>query len=263
MAKIIDFHTHVYPKAIAQKATQSICDFYELGTDLVGTPEVLLERGKEAGISEFVLLPVAVKPERVRSINQFIVQQVAEHKEFYGFGTLHADMDNMNEEIDYMESVGLKGIKIHPDFQKFPIDDERLFPVYDRIQGSLPIIFHCGDYRYDFSSPERLARILKEFPKLTVIAAHLGGWSVYEEAFELLKNQNCYFDISSSMSFISTEQMNKYVHGYGTEKLVFGSDFPLGDPVKEIEYFEKLDLTPYEREQIAFRNAEVILNVNK
>lgn len=260
--KIIDFHTHIYPESIAKKATDSICDFYGLETKLTGTASVLLEQGRKAGISGFVLLPVAVKSEQTHHINQFIADEIKAHSEFFGFGALHAAMPDFNSEIDYIESVGLKGIKLHPDTQQFAIDDERLFPAYDRLQGELPLLIHCGDRRYDYSHPRRLLHIMNEFPKLQVIAAHLGGWSVFEEGFKLLKNKECYVDISSCMSFLTKEQMVRYIRGYGADRILFGSDFPLWDPVKETESFLRLDLHTDEQEKIAFRNAETILKIS-
>lgn len=259
--QIIDFHTHIYPEQIAGRATESISDFYHLSTNLIGTPDVLLERGKAAGIAKYVLLPVAIRPEQIHHINQFIVQEVEKHPEFYGFGTLHAGMDSYDEEIRYIEAAGLKGIKLHPDTQQFPIDDERLFPIYDQLQHRLPVLIHCGDRRYDYSHPKRLRRIMDQFPHLQVIAAHLGGWSVFEEAFDLLKDSRCYLDISSCMSFLSPEQMKKYIEGYGADRILFGSDFPLWDPVKEVEAFLRLDLKKEEQEKIAFRNACAILGL--
>lgn len=258
--QIIDFHTHIYPEPIAEKATQSICDFYNLNTDLVGTAKALLERGKKVGISKYVLLPVSIKPEQVHHINRFIVQEVANHSEFFGFGTLHAGMKNFDDEIEYIRNSGLNGIKLHPDTQQFPIDDARLFPIYESLQNGFPILVHCGDKRYDYSHPRRLRRVLDLFPQLRIIAAHLGGWSVYDEAVELLKDANCYFDISSCMGFLSPKQMEKYINAYGTDRILFGSDFPIGDPVKEVESFLRINLTTDEREKIAFRNAEIILN---
>lgn len=102
---------------------------------------------------------------------------------------------------------------------------------------------------------------MDQFPHLQVIAAHLGGWSVFEEAFDLLKDSRCYLDISSCMSFLSPEQMKKYIEGYGADRILFGSDFPLWDPVKEVEAFLRLDLKKEEQEKIAFRNACAILGL--
>ncbi len=258
--QIIDFHTHIYPESIAAKASASVCDFYNLEKSFIGTSEILLEQGKKAEISGYVLLPVANSPENVHHINQFIVREKNLHEEFYGFGTLHAAMDDFQSELDYIEGSGLLGIKIHPDSQKFNIDDKRMFPIYDSIQGRLPILIHCGDKRFDYSHPRRLLNIISNFPRLQIIAAHLGGWSIFEEAFELLKDKDCYVDMSSCMSFMAPEQMVKYIKGYGADRVLFGSDFPIWDPSKEAEAFLKLGLNYQEQEKIAFRNAQSILN---
>ena len=258
--RIIDFHTHIYPDPLARKGSQSICELYDLQSDLVGSAGALLAEGKKAGIETFVLLPVSIKPEHVHSINQFTAEAVGRHEAFVGFGTVHPAMEHLVDTLAEIETLGLKGVKIHPDTQRFPIDDERMNPVYDALQGRMPIMIHCGDPRYDNSHPRRLKKVLKEFPKLTVIAAHLGGWSIFDTAFECLKDENCFVDISSSMMFMSKEQMEQYIAGYGADRVLFGSDFPLWSPAQEVEAFLKLNLKPDDREKIAYRNALGILN---
>ena len=66
--EIIDFHAHIYPEKIADKATQATGDFYNISPACTGTAESLISEGRKAGISRFVILPVATKPEQVRSI---------------------------------------------------------------------------------------------------------------------------------------------------------------------------------------------------
>ena len=101
--QIIDIHTHVYPDKVAKKASDSIRDFYDIyGGQMDGTVEMLLERGKEAGISKYVILPVSNAANRVRSINNFILEQTAAHDCFIGFGTLHADLENLEEEAEWI-----------------------------------------------------------------------------------------------------------------------------------------------------------------
>ena len=119
-----------------------------------GKVETLLELGQRAGTDKFVILPVAIKPEHTRSINNFILDQVANQPKFYGFGTVHAGMEQLSDEVDYILGAGLKGIKLHPDSQVFPIDDPRLFPMYEHLQGKIPVIFHVGDDRYDYSDSD-------------------------------------------------------------------------------------------------------------
>ncbi len=259
---IIDIHTHVYPDPIAQKATDSIKDFYNLGGGgMNGTVSMLKQRGKEAGISTFVILPVAVMPERTRHINDFILQQVSENEEFIGFGTVHAAMENIADEADYIMQKGLRGIKMHPDTQRFAIDDARLFPMYEAIEGRIPVILHMGDHRYDYSQPSRLRHVLELFPRLQAIAAHFGGYGMYEEAYSQLHDKDCIFDISSSMMFMEPGVAEEYIGRYGAERMAYGTDYPLWDPVHEVEVFKKLKLTDDQFEQIAHKTTERFLNL--
>ena len=260
--KIIDIHTHVYPEKIASAAVHTVRDFYQLEKCAMdGTASTLLQRGAEAGVSRFVLMPVANRAEQVSSINNFISRQVAENPTFLGFGAIHADFGEIDAEVERIVSMGLIGIKVHPDFQKFPIDDSRLYPMYESIQGRLPVLFHMGDPRYDFSHPARLRRVLKDFPKLEAIAAHFGGHTMYETARENLQDTSCVLDISSTMMFLPKKEVERYISVYGSERLAFGTDYPLWDPVSEVEHFLSLDITMAEKEQMAHKTAERILKL--
>ncbi len=260
---IIDIHTHIYPEKIAQKATQSVRDFYELegSVQMNGTADMLLTQGDRAGISQFVVLPVSNSPAHVRSINEFIVEQAKQQPRFIGFGTLHADMEGLQEEAEWILTQGLHGIKMHPDSQRFSIDDPRLFPVYEQLQGVIPVMLHMGDPRYDYSHPARLRRVLDNFPHLQVIAAHFGGYSMFETARENLSDKDCIFDISSAMMFMEPGQAEHYIGLYGAERMAYGTDYPLWDPVTEVNRFMQLKLTDEQFEQIAHKTAERILKL--
>lgn len=260
--EFIDFHTHVYPDAIAPKAAESVRQFYSLGNEAMnGTVDMLLEKGDAAGTTRYVILPVAMRPDRTRHINDFILEQLAKEPRFFGFGTIHAGMEHITDEVDYIMEKGLKGLKMHPDSQVFPIDDERLFPVFEQVEGKLPILFHMGDLRYDYSHPARLKRVLELFPRLQVIAAHFGGYSMYEEAYVQLKDKDCFFDVSSSLMFMDEGVAETYINRYGAERFVYGSDYPMWDPQVEMERFLKLKLSDAQREQIAHKTAEYLLNI--
>lgn len=260
--KLIDIHTHIYPPAIARKAAASIREFYQLGTDeMDGTAGTLLQKGSEVGIDRFVILPVSMRPERTRHINDFILSQVAVQPRFLGFGTIHAGMENITDEVQYIMDNGLRGLKMHPDSQVFAIDDERLFPAYEMLQGRLPVILHMGDTRYDYSHPARLRRVLELFPNLQVIAAHFGGYGMYETAYDLLHDKDCIFDVSSSMMFMEDGIPEKFINIYGAERMAFGTDYPLWDPVPETKRFLQLKLTDAQFEQIGHKTAERILNL--
>ena len=259
--RIIDIHTHVYPDAIAAKAARSIRNYYHLGDNMDGTVDTLLERGAAAGVTDYLILPVAVKPEHVHSINDFTLQQMQAHDCFTGFGTIHIDMDNLMEEVERIPNLGLKGIKIHPDCQHFDIDDPRLFPVYEAVQGKLPMMMHLGDEQYDHSHPARLRRVLELFPNLQVCAAHFGGHTMYETAKEYLSDTNCIMDISSTLMFLDKRTAEGYVNHYGAERLAFGTDYPVWDPKREVDLFLSLNLTDEQKEQIAWKTAARFLNL--
>ncbi|MBQ8537910.1 MAG: amidohydrolase, partial [Clostridia bacterium] len=121
---IIDTHAHIYPDAIAQKAARSIGEFYEIPMDLDGTLGSLLSAGQAAGISRFLVHSVAVTWERAHNINDFIHASVQAHPDLLiGFGSTHPDHPEMEKELDRIMALGLKGVKLHPDFQYFGLDD--------------------------------------------------------------------------------------------------------------------------------------------
>lgn len=258
--KIIDFHTHIYPDKIADKAAESIAKFYRLdGDGLVGSVDNLLKLEQEAGVEQAAVLPVAMKPNQTRRVNEFVRETTQIHKNLIGFGTVHAGMDNLCEEGEFLIRNGYRGVKIHPDMQHFAINDLRLYPFYDLIQGKLPIIFHMGDSRYNYSNPVRLRIILNQFPQLTCIAAHLGGLEMYDIAYDNLYETNCCLDISSVLRFSPGDEVLKWIRAYGAERMIFGTDFPLWNPVKEVKTFQSLGLTTRELEQIGHKTAERIL----
>lgn len=259
----IDFHCHVYPDAIAPKAADNVRQFYNgLGDPSIdGCAQTLLDRGTKAGVQKFVILPVAVRPSRTRHINDFILSEVEKEPRFFGYGTVHAGMENITGEVRYIMDKGLRGLKMHPDYQLFSIDDPRLFPVYEMIGEKLPVIFHMGDQRYDYSHPARLRKVLELFPRLQVIAAHFGGYTMHQEAARLLHDKNCFFDVSSSLMFMEEGEAEHYINRHGADRFVYGSDFPMWDPVVEMERFQRLKLTDDQKEQIAHITAEQILNV--
>ncbi len=260
--KFIDIHTHIYPDKIAKKATDSVRDFYQIeGSNMDGTVDMLLRRGTEAGIDRFVVLPVSNTPGRVRSINTFLLEQTKLHDNFIGFGTVHAEMEGLGDEVDWILDNGLRGIKMHPDSQRFNIDDERLFPVYEAVKGKIPVMLHMGDPRYNYSHPVRLRKVLDLFPGLEVIAAHFGGYSMFHTARELLWDTDCIFDVSSALMFMEQGEAERYINSYGAERMAYGTDYPLWDPVTEVNRFLQLKLTDEQFEQIAHKTAERIFGL--
>ena len=250
-----DAHAHIYPEKIAEKATASVGAFYGLNMDNVGLPEVLLHEGGGAGIDQFAVCSVATKVEQVRSINGFIEGECKKHPEFVGLAAWHQDIEDVEGELDDIERRGLKGIKLHPDFQEFQIDDPKMLPFYRAAhRRGLPILFHTGDIRKDFSSPRRLARLLDKLPDLVCVAAHLGGYTEWDAARECLRAPNVYVDTSSSIAFIGPERALESVAHFGIERVMFGTDFPMWRAGEELERFFGLGLSEEENRAVLYGN---------
>ena len=254
---VIDSHCHIYPEKIAQPATESTGRFYDIPPLCDGRVDSLLSIGEKAGIDRFVVQSVATTPHQVASINKFIAKEVSLYQgKFIGLGTLHPDSTDLKGDVETIKELGLHGVKLHPDIQQFKIDDYRCLKIYELCEEEkLPILMHTGDYRYDYSNPNRLMPILDIYTNLTVIGAHLGGWSIWEEASQKLKGyKNFYVDTSSSLYELPREKATEIIRAYGIDKVLFGTDFPLFSPDIELERFMALPLTDEERKKILSEN---------
>lgn len=260
--EIIDAHSHIFPEKIAEIATESIGKFYEMPMTGYGVSEKLIESGKKIGVSRYLVCSTATTQHQISAINHFISAECKAHPEFYGFGTTHADSENLNADVEEILSLGLHGVKLHPDFQKFNADAPEAYEIYERIEGKLPLLIHCGDNRYDFSAPHRIANIHKNFPKLKILAAHLGGYQRWDDAEKLLvADETLKFDISSSLAFMSPEKAAHIIHTYGSENCFFGSDFPMWSHEEELERFFALGLTEEENRMILSENIKSFLGL--
>ena len=262
--EIIDAHAHIYPQKIAEKATVTIGKFYDIKMEMpAGTAEQLIEDGKRAGVNRYVVHSVATTAHQVRSINEFIKKEMDEHEEFIGFMTLHQDLteEEIEKEVDWCIKNGFKGVKLHPDFQKFYIDGEDAEKFYRVIGDRLPILFHTGDDRYEYSKPKRLVTMAKKYPNVKFIAAHFGGYRCWKDVGFYVGLDNVYFDTCSSLTFISKETARDIIDLLGADKFFFGTDFPMWDAEKELERFNAIEMTNEERKMILSENIKKLLKI--
>lgn len=263
---IIDAHAHIYPDKIAPRAVPAIGTFYLVPMQGEGTADDLLARYGECGITHAIVHSVATTAKSVPTINSFIAEQCAQHPEFIGFGTMHQEFEDVEAEVDRALALGLHGFKLHPDTQQVNMDDPRLMDFYEVIAGRVPLVLHTGDYRYDYSSPRRLVKVLKAFPDLVVNAAHLGGWSIYDVGYdvlheELLGEERLFVDASSAFAFTGRRHMRELVRMWGADRVMFGTDYPMWQPAQELNEMMHCDLTDDELEKILWKNAEVFSGV--
>ncbi len=263
MRSIIDFHCHVYPEKIADRAVENIKHFYELDNmHGDGKASSLIESGEKFGVKHFVVFSVATAPHQVHSINSFIARTVKEYDGLMtGFGTLHPESENLEADFYELLSLGLKGVKLHPDFQRFQLDDPRCDKIFSLCEGKLPVIIHAGDSRFDYSNPERIENILKKHEKLTLIAAHFGGWSCWKQAAErLCRYTNLYVDCSSTFRWLSVGEVEELISIYGADRVLFGTDYPMWGYETELTDFEKLCLSDGDKDKILCGNAKKLLS---
>ena len=171
---IIDAHAHIFPEKIAEKAAAGISGFYDnMPVAYNGMLKTLLAEGEAAGVSRFVVQSVATVPEQVPSINSFIAASVCAYPDkLIGFGALHPDYPDIAGETERIISLGLKGIKLHSDFQRFNIDDERAFPIYEAAEGRLPPSSE-GKSLPSFSPKPKLLRYCNHFSNASSMEEYL------------------------------------------------------------------------------------------
>ena len=255
--RVADIHAHIFPHKIAAKATESIGDFYDTPLPHIATMENLVEEEKQAGISNFVVSSSATGPAQVAPLNDFIAASIVGHDNVIGFGSLFPTMEGWEAELERLQTMGIRGIKIHPDFQRVNIDDPAAVAMYRGIaKAGLPVLFHTGDSRYDYSSPERLLNLLRQVPDLVVIAAHFGGYCAWEQSVKIVMPENVFYDTSSSLIFLGKERAGEYLEKLGAHRFLFGSDFPMWTPKLELNLFLQLGLDETTRDQILFGNFE-------
>ncbi len=200
-----------------------------------------------------------------------------------GFGTIHPEFEGYRDEIQRMKELGIKGVKFQPDFQKFYPDNERMFPIYaELIKAGLIILFHSGHeikpVDLVYSTPQRLARVLdamqseinnydyrvqidgKPSGPVKFIAAHLGGYRMWDEVEEHLVGRDLYFDASYAFGRMDPARAVRIIRCHGSDRILFGSDFPFAQQGKDIQAVLQLDMGQEEKKRILGQNALRLLD---
>lgn len=265
MIPIIDAHAHIYPDAIAEHAAQSIGDFYQYyGMYYDGRLSTLLAAMRQTGFGRAVVSSVATTPHQVSSINRFLAEAVREYPDHISaLGTMHPQSADPAADFATIVSLGLHGVKLHPDFLQMPMDSPGFYRIYALCEGRLPVCCHLGDSRYDFTNPNRAARVLADFPNLTLVGAHLSGYTVWDrvEAAQLYEYPNLYADCSSTLQLVAPETSKRLIRAFGADRVCFGTDYPMWEGAPELSALRALGLTEDELASILHGTAERIYGV--
>jgi predicted TIM-barrel fold metal-dependent hydrolase len=261
---IIDLHAHCFPDQLAPRALSLLAERAGIEPYFNGTVSGLKAVIDEVGIDRVVLQPIATRPEQTAGVNRWVLS--LDDPRVISFGTIHPETQGWQDELKKLVGAGIKGVKFHPNYQDFMVDDPKLFPLYEAIfTAGLIVLFHSGvDLWYPDSNqchPRQLKKVLALFPGATIIGAHMGGFRCWEAVEENLIGTDLYFDTAFSFGELGAERMEKLIRAHGVEKVLFGTDLPWGRPRGEIANLKTLKLSAEEQRLILGGNAQRLLRI--
>ena len=260
---IIDVHTHIFPDNLAGKALSALREnsgFYITYTD--GTAADLLKSMDTAGIGKSFIANIATKPKQAESILEW--SKTIRSSRLIPLGSVHPADLNWEKNLEAVKEAGLPGIKLHPMYQNFTIDDRAVYPLYEKCRNlGLFILMHTGfDVAFPGDQralPEKLARVNTDLPGLTFIAAHWGGWQAWDSVNEHLTGRDIYLD-TSFLRELSSDQLSFILRNHPRERILFGSDSPWNIQKEEVDAVRRLELAEKEIDMIFSKNALKLLN---
>ncbi len=253
-AMLYDVHTHAFHPKIVHKVLDQLSDHYGLPATGTGVAGDLIDRIHRAGIDRAVVHTAATSPDQVIPANNWAIDLNQRYDELIGFGSIHPGFDRWEWSLDRLEQAGICGIKLHPDFQGYAMDDPAMMPIYEAMSGRFVVMIHIGDRNPPGSNPTdpyKVKRLHEQFPDLQIIAAHMGGFMHWKWVLDGLAGTDIYIDTSSTLSLIDDATLHEIVRRHPRERILFGSDYPLFDPGAEMaELQRRLRFTDAELEQV-------------
>ncbi len=262
---LIDFHTHAFPEKIASKAIEKL-SFASGGLTPYtnGTFFDLKRLLGQSSIDKAVVLSIATNAHQQKNVNDFAAS-INNGQDIFAFGSVFPNAPDALEELERIKALGLKGVKLHPDYQGFSVDDEKMKPIYKKIgELGLITIFHAGqDYGFAppyGATPEKLEKALSWFSS-PVIAAHFGGVGCGEQVLERLCGKDIYFDTSFSYGTLPKYYAGEIINRHGADKILFGTDTPWHTAEMEMKLLNSLEISHANWEKITHKNAEKLLGI--
>jgi predicted TIM-barrel fold metal-dependent hydrolase len=258
---IVDGHCHVWPDAVAERALAVPSG--ELRRFGDGKVSSLLAAMDEGGVDFAVCLAVANTADRVEAANRFVGS--LDPRRLVGFGSIHVGL-SPGANVESLRRYGLRGVKVHPLFQGYSLDDSRLFEIFEALEGEFVVTVHVGEggEGAERCSPAMVRTIARTFPKLDLIACHFGGYKRLDEAEELVVGlPNISLDTSwpPSLASIDTSRLRRLIGRHGHERIVFASDWPMADPAAEARAVRNLGLSEEQTAAILGGNLARLLDL--
>ena len=256
-----DVHTHAFHPKIAAKVIHQLEDYYHVPSVGTGEFKDLARRLERAGLTRCCVHSAATSPEQVVPANRWAISLKKKNPAFIPFGTMHPGFAKMEDELAVLWNAGIRGIKLHADFQGFWLDDPALEPLFAAMEGRFTLMAHVGDARPpkdNPSCPYKVAAIKRKFSRLQIIAAHFGGVHHWKWVIDALQGLDIYLDTSSTLWAIDQETLEALWNAFPRNHFLFGSDYPLFDPADEMENLrQRLCLSEAQMEEL-LTNAEAL-----
>jgi uncharacterized protein len=262
---ILDTHVHVFPDKVAAAALPGLAERAGMEPRFDGTLRGLLAAMERTGVARSVVQPVATRPQSVAAVNDWAAS--LKSGRVLSFGAMHPDHPDPGAEIARLAALGLRGFKLHPEFQVFHPDDDRMAPIYEAaLAHGLVVFFHAGaDIAIPtvHSTPRSFARVLDTYPALTVVLAHMGGWKQWDEVLEVLAGRDVYLETSFTLPYVGAQAFRDLVAAHGAARVVFGSDGPWADAADAAAGIAGLGLPAADLEAILWGNGAELLGLGE
>lgn len=263
--KLFDTHVHCFPDKLEGKVLPGLSQISDTPYYGSGTLSDTAAKLHQAGCDGFLLLHIATNPRQEHSVNGFAIE--CQQAGYLSFGSVHPLSPNRLDELRRIGEAGLRGVKFHPDYQDFFVDDPNMEEVYALCDHlGLTVAFHTGFDPYSpqvvHCRPQALSRVAEAFPNLKIIAAHMGGMKVPEEAKQYLAGRkNVYFDTAFASNTHTPDSLEELIRAHGVSRVLFATDFPWSLTQTELELLESTHLTESEKDAVCWGNAAALLGL--
>ncbi len=270
---IIDFHTHVFPEKIAKSTIDALASKSQNKPHTDGTVEGMLNALEDADAQIAVTLPVLTKPTQFDSVVKF-ASYVNENysrgeRKLISFAGMHPACDDIAGKMEHIKSLGIKGVKIHPDYQATFIDDKGYIEILKNAKKfDLIVVTHAGvDEGYKghpvMCPPERVLRVIEEVGHEKFVLAHYGGHKQWQKVYDLLAGTNVYFDTAHCLTEIDVDMFKSILSKHGHDKVLFATDCPWSNIKEDAKTLQSFGLGVDVEEKLLYKNALKLLNIGE
>jgi predicted TIM-barrel fold metal-dependent hydrolase len=259
---IIDFHVHAFPDSLADRAIAHLEKEGTAKAFLDGRVSSLLASMDSAGIGRAVVCSIATKPDQFAPILNWS-RQIASAR-IVPLPSVHPKGPDPVGKARLVAQAGLPGIKLHPYYQDFELDDPALFHFFRVLeQIGLLVVCHTG---FDFAFPRdrkadpvRVVRLLDKFPNLKFVTTHIGAWEDWDEVERHLLGKPIYMEISMSLEQLGLTRGRELLAAHPADRILFGSDSPWTSQSETLRLARALDLDPERERLLLGENARALL----